>query len=109
LMGRAADLYEDTRDVLGPDVAQYVVPFAYRIRYMMQFNAREAFHLLELRTQPAGHPDYRRVCQEMHRQIGEVAGHQRIQAAMSYVDHSTTDLERLEESRRLEAKRASST
>ncbi len=106
LMGEAAALYEDVRAALGPDVAQYVVPFAYRIRYMMQFNAREAFHLLELRTQPAGHPDYRRVCQEMHRLIGEVAGHRRIQAAMSYVDHSTTDLERLEESRRIEAKRS---
>ncbi|UCG41226.1 MAG: FAD-dependent thymidylate synthase [Acidimicrobiia bacterium] len=109
LMAEAAELYEAVRGELGPDVAQYVVPFAYRIRYMMQFNAREAFHLLELRTQPAGHPDYRRVCQEMHRLIGEVAGHHRIQAAMSYVDHSTTDLERLEESRRIEAKRSTST
>lgn len=106
LMASAAELYEDVRAALGPDVAQYVVPFAYRIRYMMQFNAREAFHLLELRTQPAGHPDYRRVCQEMHRQIGEVAGHHRIQSAMSFVDHSTSDLERLEENRRIEARRS---
>lgn len=102
LMGRAADLYEAIRQDLGGDVAQYVVPFAYRVRYMMQFNVREAFHLLELRTQPAGHADYRRVCQEMHRQIAEVAGHHRIHAAMAFVNHTDTDLERLDEARRTE-------
>ena len=41
----------------------------------MQMNAREAMHLLELRTSPQGHPAYRRVCQEMHRLIAEEAGH----------------------------------
>ena len=89
----------------GRDVAQYAVPFAHRIRYVLQFNAREAFHLLELRTQPSGHPAYRRVCQEMHRQIAEVAGHRRLAAAMSFVDHSEPELERLEEARRIEARR----
>jgi thymidylate synthase ThyX len=105
LMGAAATLYEAVRADLGPDVAQYVVPFAYRVRYMMQFNAREAFHLLELRTQPAGHPDYRRVCQEMHRQIASVAGHQRLHAAMEFVNYEDADLERLEESRRIDQRR----
>ena len=71
----------------------------------MQMNAREAFHLLELRTQKAGHPGYRRVCQEMHRQIGEVAGHRLIADAMRYVDYAKPDLERLEAERRAEAKR----
>lgn len=104
-LAEAADLYEQVRGAHGWDVAQYVVPFAHRIRYVMEFNAREAFHLLELRTQPAGHPDYRRVCQDMHRQIAEVAGHHRLAAAMSYVDYSDPDLERLEEARRAEARR----
>lgn len=107
LMDRAAELYEALRRDLGVDVAQYVVPFAYRVRYMLQLNVREAFHLLELRTQPAGHADYRRVCQEMHRQIGTVAGHRRIHAAMEYVNHTDTDLERLEEARRAEQRRQS--
>lgn len=105
-LAAAADLHDRVRGTHGRDVAQYVVPFAYRIRYLMQFNAREAFHLLELRTQPAGHPAYRRVCQEMHRQIADVAGHRRLAAAMSYVDHSDADLERLEEARRAEARRS---
>lgn len=101
----AGALAEDLDAALGGDVAQYAVPFAHRIRYVIQMNARAAFHLLELRTQPAGHPSYRRVCQEMHRQIAEVAGHRRIAAAMSFVDYSEADLERLDEARRVEARR----
>ena len=71
---------------------------------MLEMNAREAFHLLELRTQPSGHPSYRRVSQEMHRQIRTVAGHHVIADAMQYVDYSRSDLERLDEERRLEEK-----
>ncbi len=107
-MHRAADLYEQVRSELGVDVAQYVVPFAYNVRFVMQMNAREAFHLLELRTQPAGHPGYRRVCQEMHRQIRDVAGHTLIADAMRFVDYSEPELERLEGERRAEQRRAQS-
>jgi len=105
-MERASDLYESVRGLLGPDVAQYVVPFAYKIRYMMEMNAREAFHLIELRTQPAGHPGYRRVCQEMHRLIRDEAGHGAVADAMAFVDYSSPELERLEAERRAEQKRA---
>jgi hypothetical protein len=62
--------------------------------------------MLELRTQQGGHPDYRAICQEMHRQIRDVAGHARIAAAMDYVDHASYDLGRLETERRAAAKRA---
>ncbi len=108
-MERSADLYEQVRSALGPDVAQYVVPFAYNIRYMMQMNAREAFHLIELRTQPAGHPAYRRVAQEMHRLIRDEAHHHAIADAMAFVDYSSVELERLESERRTEAKRQATT
>jgi thymidylate synthase ThyX len=87
------------------DVAQYVVPFAYNIRFVVEMNARQAFHLLELRTQPAGHPTYRAVCAEMHRQIAEVAGHRALAAAMSFVDYSSVELERLEGERRAASRR----
>lgn len=73
----------------------------------MQFNAREAFHMLELRTAQQGHPDYRRVCQLMHTAIREQAGHTALADAMSYVDHGSYDLERLEAERRAEQKRES--
>ncbi|HXF71004.1 MAG TPA: FAD-dependent thymidylate synthase [Actinomycetota bacterium] len=85
------------------DAAQYAVAMAYRVRFVVQMNAREAMHLIELRSQPQGHPIYRRVAQEMHRLIGEV--HPAIAAAMSYVDHSRVELERLEAERRTEARR----
>ena len=88
-----------------PTVAQYAVCMAYRIRFVMDMNAREAMHVIELRTAPAGHPAYRRVCQQMHRLIGDVAGHHAIAAAMAFADHSAVELERLQEERRLEAKR----
>ena len=78
---------------------------AYRIRYVMEFNAREAMHLLELRTSPQGHPSYRRVCQEMHRLIAEGAGHRTIAAMMRHVDHGQPELERLEAERRAERRR----
>ena len=52
-----------------PSEAQYVVPFAYKIRWYMKMNLREAVHMCELRTMPQGHPDYRFICQEMWRKI----------------------------------------
>ena len=59
---------------------------AYRIRYTMQMNAREAMHLIELRSGPQGHPSYRWVAQEMHRLIADQAGHRLLAEAMSHVD-----------------------
>jgi len=105
-MSRAADLHGTIAGAAGTHVAQYAVPFANRVRFYMNMNAREAFHLLELRTQQGGHPGYRAVCQEMHRQIGEVAGHRRIADAMTFVDHNDYDLARIETERRAAAKRA---
>ncbi len=58
-----------------PEQAQYCVALAFRIRYVMQMNAREAMHLIELRSGPQGHPSYRRIAQEMARLIREEAGH----------------------------------
>jgi thymidylate synthase ThyX len=89
-----------------PEQASYAVALAYRLRYVMQMNAREAMHLIELRTTPQGHPSYRVVAQEMHRLIGEQAGHRAIAAAMSYADHEVYELERLASERAAEARRA---
>lgn len=104
-MERARELYERIRSELGIDVAQYAVPFAYNIRFIMQMNAREALHLIELRTQPAGHPGYRKVGQVMHRLIRDVAGHTLIADGMRFVDYGQPDLERLEAERRAEQRR----
>jgi thymidylate synthase ThyX len=106
VMDRSRSLYDDIAASASTDVAQYAVPFAQNIRFSMNLNAREAFHMIELRTQQGGHPDYRRVCQDMHTQIRDVAGHRRIADAMSFVDHESYDLARLETERRAAAKRA---
>ena len=105
VMHRSAELYESLAAHGGPVVAAYGVVMAYRVRFYMDMNAREAMHVIELRTAPQGHPAYRRVCQLMHRAIGEVAGHQAIAAAMSFADHSDVELERLQAERNQEAKR----
>jgi thymidylate synthase ThyX len=102
---RAEDLYRSLLPHF-PEQASYAVALAHRIRYVMDFNAREAMHLIELRSGAQGHPAYRRVAQRMHLAIAEVAGHRAIADAMSFVDHGATDLERLESERRAERRRA---
>jgi len=102
---RAEDLYRSLWPDF-PEQSSYAVALAHRIRYVMQCNAREAMHLIELRSGAQGHPAYRRVAQDMHRAIAEVAGHRALADAMAYVDHGATDLERLESERRAERRRA---
>jgi thymidylate synthase ThyX len=81
---------------------------AYRVRFYMHMNAREAMHVIELRSAPQGHPAYRRVCQAMHRLIAEQAGHRALAAAMQFADHSVVELERLKAERNSEKKRLKS-
>jgi thymidylate synthase ThyX len=104
-MEESAALWNELRKAELGSAAQYAVSMAYRIRFVMQMNAREAMHLIELRTTPQGHPAYRRVGQAMHRLIAEQAGHRAIAEAMRFVDHSSVELERLEAERRTEARR----
>jgi thymidylate synthase ThyX len=87
------------------DVASYAVAMAYRVRFYMEMNAREAMHVIELRSAPQGHPTYRRLAQVMHRLIAERAGHRAIAAAMSFADHSEVALERLQAERAAERRR----
>jgi len=105
-MARSAALFDALKSDF-PAQAGYAVSMAYRLRYSMQFNAREAIHLLELRSAPQGHPAYRRVALEMHRQIAEVAGHRAIAAAMTHMTTEAPELERLAAERRAEARRQS--
>jgi thymidylate synthase ThyX len=105
VMERSAALEAALRAHGLDEAAPYAVAMAYRVRFYMDMNAREAMHVIELRTAPQGHPSYRRVCQLMHRAIEEVAGHRAIAAAMRFADHSAVELERLQSERALDAKR----
>jgi thymidylate synthase ThyX len=86
--------------------AQYVVPLAYRIRWQMTMNLREAFHFCELRSQMQGHIDYRRVAQGMFREIEKVQP--QLSAHMKFMDMKEYAFERLEAEKRLDAKIAES-
>jgi Thymidylate synthase complementing protein len=106
VMDGSAGLYDAIAEAGLKEVAPYAVAMAYRVRFYMEMNAREAMHVIELRSAPQGHPAYRRVCQEMHRLIAEQAGHRAVADAMRFADHSEVELERLSAERALEKKRA---
>jgi thymidylate synthase ThyX len=107
VMERSAALH-DTLVGRFPAQAPYAVSLAYRVRFVMELNAREAMHVLELRSTPQGHPAYRQVAQQMHTLIAERAGHHAVAEAMRFVDHSPEPgLERLESERRAELRRLS--
>jgi thymidylate synthase ThyX len=69
----------------------------------MKLNLREACHLIELRTVPQGHVDYRQVAQQMFKQISKV--HPNLSKIMKFVDLKEYDLERFEAEKRTEEKR----
>jgi thymidylate synthase ThyX len=70
-----------------PALAPYALCLGYRIRYILDLNAREAMQLIELRSGREGHPSYRAVAHEMHAQIASI--HPAVAAAMTHVDHDT--------------------
>ncbi|MDO8504917.1 MAG: FAD-dependent thymidylate synthase [Candidatus Liptonbacteria bacterium] len=85
--------------------SQYATSLAHRMRYRFVMNAREAFHMIELRTQPAGHPGYRKICQNMHRLIEGV--HPKMAGAMKFINQEgDPELTRLEAERATQAKLA---
>jgi thymidylate synthase ThyX len=103
LMNAAGELHERIAREL-PLEAQYLVPFAYRVRWYVRMNLREAVHLCELRSMPQGHPDYRLVVQEMWRRIEEV--HPALAAFGRFMNRETYRLGRLQSELRTEYKRS---
>jgi thymidylate synthase ThyX len=87
---RALELSRDEFDRLQGEglveEAPYALCLGYRIRYVLDLNAREAMHLIELRSGREGHPTYRAVAQAMYERIAAV--HPAIAAAMTHVDSS---------------------
>ncbi len=64
--------------------AQYATLLGHRMRWKITYNAREAFHLHELRTSPQGHPGYRKLVKSMHEKIAEI--HPLLTDAMKFVN-----------------------
>ncbi len=69
------------------EAAPYALCLGYRIRFILDLNAREAMQLIELRSGREGHPSYRAVAHEMHAQIARV--HPAVAAAMTHIDTET--------------------
>ncbi|TBR11950.1 MAG: thymidylate synthase [Candidatus Nitrosotenuis sp.] len=86
-----------------PEQSQYVVNFAYNYPFFMRLNLREAAHLIELRTIPQGHIDYRQVAQKMFLAIKKT--HPNLSKTIKFADLNTYDLERFESEKRIEEKR----
>lgn len=99
---RAGDLWRDLLDVV-PDEAPYAVTMAHRLRFTMRMNAREAMHVIELRSQAQGHATYRRVAQQMLVSIRDDAGHGAIADMMSFADTGDST-GRLAQERRVDAR-----
>jgi thymidylate synthase ThyX len=102
-MERASALHDKIRPDF-PLEAQYVVPFAYKIRWTMTMNLREAVHIGELRTMPQGHPDYRFIVQEMWRRIEKV--HPALAVCAKFIDWKTYRLGRLQSEMKTEYKKS---
>jgi thymidylate synthase ThyX len=103
---RSRELHETLAEAL-PLQAIYAVALAFKIRYVLQLDAREAMHLVELRSSAQGHPVYRKIAQQMHRQIADVAGHKAIAEMMIHADHDDADLGRLRAEERAAQRRES--
>jgi len=102
-MDTAKDAYREIAKKY-PKEAQYVVPLAYNIRWYMTLNLREAYHTLELRSAMQGHIDYRRIAQEMFRQIEKT--HPLLASGMKFMDMKEYSLERLEAEKNIDRKMA---
>ena len=102
-MERAATLWHRIHKDL-PLESQYVVPFAYRVRWSIKVNLRELVFLGELRTMPQGHPDYRLIVQQMWRKVQEV--HPTLAQYAKFIDWKTYRLGRLQSEVRSEYKKS---
>jgi thymidylate synthase ThyX len=84
--------------------APYALCLAFRIRYVLDTDAREAMHLIELRSGREGHASYRAIATRMHELIAAV--HPGVAAAMVHRDETAEPrLERIEAELRGERRR----
>lgn len=64
--------------------AQYATLLGHKMRWKITYNARQAFHMHELRSTSQGHPGYRKLILQMHEKLAEI--HPLLAEAMSFVN-----------------------
>jgi thymidylate synthase ThyX len=102
VMNKAKSAFEEiSKDF--PSEAQYIVPRGYRMRWYIKMNLREIYHLTELRSSKQGHPDYRKVAQNMRNAVAEK--HPALAEYMQ-VDMNEYALPRMESEKRIDQKLA---
>lgn len=70
-MNRARSAYERIAQDF-PREAQYVLPLAFRKRVLFTWNLREIHHFVQLRSGRQGHGSYRRIAQQVFKEIERV-------------------------------------
>ncbi len=103
-MSQVRELYAKLRDKL-PYQAQYVVTYGFYTRWYYRMNARQLFHFCELRSTPSGHPDYRKMAQDMYGAVKSV--HPTIAQYMKFVNLDEKQIGRLESEIRIAIKKKS--
>ena len=101
-MQEVIDLFNKLHPVL-PFQAQYVVTFGFNTRWYYRLNARQLFHLCELRTVPGGHPDYRKLVQDIFYAVQKV--HPTVTDHMKFINLNERPLGRLESEVRIAVKK----
>jgi len=83
-----------------PKQAQYLVPLASRLRWYFTMSLREVIYMIELRSIQQGHPDYRKIVQQMFRLVQHV--HPTFAEGIKFVDMNEYSLERIESEKRID-------
>ncbi len=86
---RTESLHRDLKRTGMEREAQYATLFNHFIRWNMGMNLRELGHFVELRTQKAGHPKYRRTAQMMARLY--LKRHPEMEPVLKFVDYNDYD------------------
>ncbi len=98
-MDKAKKAYDMIASEL-PEEAQYIVPMAYNLQWYFHINLRSLQWLCELRSSPAGHPNYRYIAQEMVNKVCEAVP--QLERFFKFVDFDGYELGRMgQEVRRL--------
>ncbi len=101
-MQQVIDLFNKLHPIL-PFQSQYVVTFGFNTRWYYRLNARQLFHLCELRSTPGGHPDYRKLVQDMFHAVQKV--HPTVAEHMKFINLADKPLGRLESEVRIAVKK----
>jgi thymidylate synthase ThyX len=96
-MIKAKAAFDQIRGEL-PEEAQYIVPMAYNVRWYFKVNLRGLQWMCELRSSPAGHPNYRQIAQSMAKQVCSV--YPSFERFFKFVDYEGYDMGRMGQEQR---------